>query len=139
MRGLAAVVALTVLGGSTAVADARTTKGPEATSARVAKNIIYIQGDGMGLGQRDLIRLAIKGRYGELELNKLPVAGLVRTTSEDPEEIVTDSAASATALATGHKTRNGVVGMDSEGRRSRRSWSGRSERGSRPVWSPRPR
>ncbi|MEV6413147.1 alkaline phosphatase [Kribbella sp. NPDC051718] len=116
MRGLAVVVALTVLGGSTAVAVAQTTMGPEVTSARVAKNIIYIQGDGMGLGQRDLIRLALKGRYGELELNKLPVAGLVRTTSEDPDEIVTDSAASATALATGHKTRNGVVGMDSKGR-----------------------
>lgn len=115
MRGLAVAVALTVLGGSTA-AVAQTTPEQEATRPRVAKNIIYIQGDGMGLGQRDLIRLATKGRYGELAINKLPVVGLVRTTSADPEEIVTDSAAAATALATGHKTRNGVVGMDSKGR-----------------------
>jgi alkaline phosphatase len=116
MRSLAVAVALTVLGGSTAVAVAQTTKEQDDKRPHVAKNIIYIQGDGMGLGQRDLIRLATKGRYGELELNKLPVAGLVRTTSVDPDEIVTDSAAAATALATGHKTRNGVVGMDPKGR-----------------------
>ncbi|TDD63403.1 alkaline phosphatase [Kribbella antibiotica] len=117
MRGLALAVALTVLGGSTAVAVAQTTKGPEEDKRpRVAKNIIYIQGDGMGIGQRALIRLALKGRYGELELNKLPVAGLVRTTSVDPHELVTDSAASSTALATGVKTRNGMVGMDPKGR-----------------------
>ncbi|MET7279891.1 alkaline phosphatase [Kribbella sp. NPDC005582] len=116
MRGLAVAVALTVLGGSTAVAVAQTTHDQESKKPRVAKNIIYIQGDGMGLGQRDLIRLATKGRYGELELNKLPVAGLVRTTSVDPHELVTDSAASATALASGHKTTNGTVGLDPKGR-----------------------
>ena len=116
MRGLAVAVALTVLGGSTAVAVAQTTADQEGKKPRVAKNIIYIQGDGLGPGQRNLIRLATKGRYGELELDKLPVAGMVRTTSVDPHEIVTDSAASATALATGHKTNNGVVGMDQNGR-----------------------
>lgn len=116
MRGLAVAVALTVLGGSTAVAVAQTTQEQEAKNPRVAKNIIYIQGDGLGPGQRNLIRLATKGRYGELELDKLPVAGMVRTTSVDPDEVVTDSAASATALATGHKTNNGVIGMDPKGR-----------------------
>ncbi|MFC0623439.1 alkaline phosphatase [Kribbella deserti] len=114
MRSLALTMALLLVGGGTAAVAQTTDK--EAAGARVAKNIIYIQGDGLGLGQRDLIRLATKGRYGELELNKLPVAGLVRTTSADPDEIVTDSAASATALATGHKTNNGVVGMDRHGR-----------------------
>ncbi|TDC26629.1 alkaline phosphatase [Kribbella albertanoniae] len=116
MRGLAVAVALTVLGGSTAVAVAQTTQDQEAKKPRVAKNIIYIQGDGLGPGQRNLIRLATKGRYGELELDKLPIAGMVRTTSVDPHEVVTDSAASATALATGHKTNNGVIGLDPKGR-----------------------
>ncbi|GAA0592694.1 alkaline phosphatase [Kribbella sandramycini] len=116
MRGLALAVALTVLGGSTAVAVAQTTKQPEDKRPRVAKNIIYIQGDGLGLGQRNLIRLATKGRYGELELDKLPVAGMVRTTSIDPHEVVTDSGASATALATGQKTINGRIGTDAAGR-----------------------
>ncbi|WP_405056757.1 alkaline phosphatase [Kribbella sp. NBC_01505] len=116
MRGLAVAVALTVLGGGTAVAVTQTAQGQEAKRPRVAKNIIYIQGDGLGPGQRNLIRLATKGRHGELELDKLPVAGMVRTSSVDPDEVVTDSAASATALATGHKTNNGVIGLDAKGR-----------------------
>ncbi|GAA4543694.1 hypothetical protein GCM10023192_53260 [Amycolatopsis samaneae] len=116
-RGLVAAAVLVVLGGGT-VADAQTAGTPEAepAGAHPAKNIIYIQGDGMGLGQRDLIRLATVGKRGELEMNKLPVTGLVRTAPDDPDEIVTDSAAAATALATGHKTRNGAVGVDTHGR-----------------------
>ncbi|RSN55016.1 alkaline phosphatase [Amycolatopsis sp. WAC 04182] len=108
-RGLAAATVLVVLcGGSAAVADT--------TAARSARNIIYIQGDGLGLGQRDLLRLALKGKNGRLAMDGLAVTGLVRTSSADPDEIVTDSAAAATALAAGHKTRNGAVGVDSHGR-----------------------
>ncbi|WP_410651481.1 alkaline phosphatase [Amycolatopsis sp. cmx-4-54] len=108
-RGLAAATVLVVLcGGSAAVADT--------TTARSARNIIYLQGDGLGLGQRDLLRLALKGKNGRLAMDGLAVTGLVRTSSDDPDEIVTDSAAAATALATGHKTRNGAVGVDSRGR-----------------------
>ncbi|MFE6614396.1 alkaline phosphatase [Amycolatopsis sp. NPDC057786] len=108
-RGLAAATVLVVLcGGSAAVADT--------TTARSARNIIYIQGDGLGLGQRDLLRLALKGKNGRLAMDGLAVTGLVRTSSADPDEIVTDSAAAATALATGHKTRNGAVGVDADGR-----------------------
>ncbi|MFD8495568.1 alkaline phosphatase [Amycolatopsis sp. NPDC059657] len=113
-RSLVAAAVVTVLAGSTAaVAQSAET---ESAGGRVARNIIYIQGDGMGLGQRNLLRLALKGKRGELEMNKLPVTGLVRTLSVDPDEVVTDSAASATALATGHKTTNGKVGMDPDGR-----------------------
>lgn len=112
-RGLAAAAVLVVLcGGSAAVAQTTTAEA----GARVARNIIYLQGDGLGLGQRNLLRLALKGKHGELALDKLAVTGLVRTSSDDPDEIVTDSAASATALATGHKTRNGAVGVDADGR-----------------------
>ncbi|KZB85803.1 alkaline phosphatase [Amycolatopsis regifaucium] len=112
-RGLAAATVLVVLcGGSAAVAQPTTAE----SGARVARNIIYIQGDGLGLGQRDLLRLALKGKRGELAMDGLAVTGLVRTSSDDEDEIVTDSAAAATALATGHKTRNGAVGMDVHGR-----------------------
>ncbi|RSM71676.1 alkaline phosphatase [Amycolatopsis sp. WAC 01375] len=108
-RGLAAATVLVVLcSGSAAVA--------ETTAARTARNIIYIQGDGLGLGQRDLLRLALKGKHGKLAMDGLAATGLVRTSSDDPDEIVTDSAAAATALATGHKTRNGAVGVDAHGR-----------------------
>ncbi|MGW4128782.1 alkaline phosphatase [Amycolatopsis japonica] len=112
-RGLAAATVLVVLcGGSAAVADT-TTAG---SGARSARNIIYIQGDGLGLGQRDLLRLALKGKNGRLAMDGLTATGFVRTASDDPGEIVTDSAAAATALATGHKTRNGAVGVDCHGR-----------------------
>lgn len=82
-----------------------------------ARNIVYIQGDGMGAAQREFVRLATTGRKGDLVMNRLPVTGMVHTDPDDPEELVTDSAAAATALATGHKTRNGAVGQDAQGRR----------------------
>ncbi len=111
-RGLAAAtVAVVLCGGSAAVARPSAEAG-----APVARNIIYIQGDGLGLGQRDLLRLALEGKHGELAMDGLAVTGLVRTAPDDPDEIVTDSAAAATALATGHKTRNGAVGVDTHGR-----------------------
>ncbi|WP_033290621.1 alkaline phosphatase [Amycolatopsis jejuensis] len=82
-----------------------------------ARNIVYIQGDGMGAAQREFVRLATTGRAGDLVLNRLPVTGLVHTDPADPDELVTDSAAAATALATGRKTRNGAIGQDAQGRR----------------------
>ncbi|WP_027927805.1 alkaline phosphatase [Amycolatopsis benzoatilytica] len=82
-----------------------------------ARNIVYLQGDGMGAAQREFIRLATVGRAGDLAMNRLPVTGLVHTDPADRNELVTDSAAAATALATGHKTVNGAVGQDPQGRR----------------------
>jgi alkaline phosphatase len=35
-----------------------------------ARNVIFIQGDGMGIAHRELIRLATKGQNGELAMNK---------------------------------------------------------------------
>lgn len=46
--------------------------------------------------------------YGELAVDQFPYIGLVRTHSND--HLVTDSAAAGTALATGYKTDNGVIG-----------------------------
>ncbi|QWF83029.1 alkaline phosphatase [Amycolatopsis sp. CA-230715] len=111
--GAIAAAVLVVLGGTAAASGSTVSSG---SSARTARNIVYIQGDGMGLAQRDLIRLATVGKRGDLVMNRMPVTGLVHTDPDDPDEVVTDSAAAATALATGHKTRNGAVGVDVHGR-----------------------
>ena len=77
-----------------------------------AKNVIFIQGDGMGIAHRELIRLATVGQDDDLAMNKMDYAGLVQTDSADPEETVTDSAAAATAYSTGVRTFNGAIGVD---------------------------
>jgi alkaline phosphatase len=88
---------------------------PGVAQGAVARNVIVIQGDGMGTAQRDLIRLVGVGPGGELAMNTFPHAGLVHTDPADPEEAVTDSAAAATAYSTGYKTFNGAVGVDAKG------------------------
>jgi alkaline phosphatase len=84
--------------------------------ASEAESAIFVMGDGMGQAHRDAILLATVGPYGRLEMDKLPVEGMVDTNTTDPDEIVTDSAAGATSFATGVKTHNGAIGVDEEGR-----------------------
>ena len=50
---------------------------------------------------------------GQLAIETFPVVGLSRTSSAD--NLVTDSAAAATAMACGVKTRNGAIGVDPDG------------------------
>lgn len=66
-------------------------------------------GDGMGDSQRDVASLYAHGQTGQLFMEQLPYRSSVTTASLSG---VTDSAASATAMATGAVTWNGVVGMD---------------------------
>jgi alkaline phosphatase len=77
-----------------------------------AKNVILVVGDGMGATQREAIELASEGAYGTLVMDSLPHAGLVGTNSANTDQPVTDSAAAATAMASGVKTYNGRVGVD---------------------------
>jgi len=87
-------------------------KGSEADAASSrAKNVILFVGDGMGLAQRNAIRLATVGLNGKLAMDDMPYVGLVHTSSTSA---VTDSAASATAYASGVKTYNGAIGMDAD-------------------------
>jgi alkaline phosphatase len=81
-----------------------------------ARNVIFLHGDGMGPSQRELTRLATKGQDDELVMDQLRYAGVVHTDSADPEEAVTDSAAGATAYASGVRTYNGAIGVDVDGR-----------------------
>jgi alkaline phosphatase len=72
----------------------------------VPKNIILFIGDGMGLSQVTAGKIA----KGTLEMERCPVTGFVTTWADGA--LVTDSAAAATALSTGVKTRNGALGVD---------------------------
>lgn len=83
---------------------------------RRAKNVILLVGDGMGQAHRLAAQLASVGIDGRLVMDRLPCAGLMGTACVDPATFVTDSAAAATALATGVKTRNGAVAVDPNGR-----------------------
>ncbi len=79
-----------------------------------AKYVFYFIGDGMGVNQVNAAETylgALEGRIGikELCFPSFPYAALVNTQSATNG--VTDSAAGGTALATGHKTKNGSVGV----------------------------
>ena len=82
---------------------------PAKAATPIAKNVILFVGDGMGGAQRDAIRLATVGEKGNLAMDDMPYAGIMRTSST---VAVTDSAAAATAFASGVKTYNGAIGMD---------------------------
>jgi alkaline phosphatase len=82
-----------------------------------AKNVIFMMGDGMGQAHRDFGQLVTVGAYDRLVMDTLPVLGLQGTNSvtADLDSLITDSAASATAFATGFKPLNGAVGVDPAG------------------------
>jgi alkaline phosphatase len=81
----------------------------------IARNVILLIGDGMGQAHRYAAQLLAAGRHGRLAMDRLPYAGQMGTTSADTASFVTDSAAAATAIATGEKTRNGSVSIDIDG------------------------
>ncbi len=71
------------------------------------KNIILMIGDGMGLNQ---IAAAMYMNNNQLNLEQFPVIGLHKAYSGN--DLITDSAAGATAFSCGVKTYNGAVGVD---------------------------
>jgi alkaline phosphatase len=111
-RAMPLGLAAAVLGGSAmAVLPAQAhddDKGPH--------NVILIVGDGMGTAQREAARLDQVGLDGLTAMDSLPVSGMQETDPRDPEATVTDSAAAASAWATGVKTFNGAISVDTEGR-----------------------
>ncbi len=76
-------------------------------------NIILFVGDGMGLAHITAARAHLVGLDGRLHIERMPVTGLVATHTVD--DLITDSAASATALASGIKTTNKSIGVDATG------------------------
>lgn len=83
--------------------------------ARGARNVVLFLGDGLGGAQRLAGQLATIGSNERLRMDALPYGGLVDTVPADPDSVVSDSAAAATAYATGMKTANNRAGTDADG------------------------
>lgn len=94
-------------------ADVAAFEQPAGWQTNAVKNVIFMIGDGMGLGHIWLSQVMAVGPSGRLYLEGLPVSGIVTTFSAS--NLRTDSAAAATALATGNKTANGVIGQLPDG------------------------
>jgi alkaline phosphatase len=85
------------------------------------RNVILLIGDGMGDSEITLARNYAEGAGGYFKgIDALPFTGQYTHYSLDREtgkpDYVTDSAASATAWASGIKSYNGAIGVDIEGR-----------------------
>jgi len=74
------------------------------------KNIILMIGDGMGLPQ---VSAGFIKNGWHFSLEDFPVVGFQKTYSAD--NLVTDSAAGATAMACGKKTKNNMLGLTPDG------------------------
>lgn len=77
--------------------------------AEKPKNIVLLIGDGFALPQMSAMLYQNGNRCS---LDAFPVVGLHKATSYD--NLITDSAAGATAFACGSKTYNGAVGVDKD-------------------------
>lgn len=82
------------------------------------KFIFYFIGDGMGLAQVSLAEAYLSTMKGEisntpLSFTTFPTIGLVTTYSAN--SYITCSSAAGTALSTGVKTNNGMLGVDPQG------------------------
>lgn len=82
------------------------------------KYIFLFIGDGMGIPQTQLadnyMRItAGNGDTGCLGFLRTPVIGMISTYSHN--KLITCSSAAGTALATGHKTDNGILGISADG------------------------
>jgi alkaline phosphatase len=77
-------------------------------SRKKPKNIILLIGDGMSIPQ---IYAGMTANKGNLYPNNFKHVGFSRSYSAN--RYVTDSGAGVTAIATGHKTKNSAIGVDS--------------------------
>lgn len=79
----------------------------ETVTSKKPKNIILMIGDGMGITQ---ISSGLYSNSNQLNLERIKTIGLHKSYSSD--NLITDSAAGATAFSTGTKTYNGAIGVD---------------------------
>lgn len=84
------------------------------TGPRIAKNVIILIGDGMSIGHRTAARIMSKGihegkYFGTLAMDDMPHMALLGTSGVD--SIVTDSANSAHAYTSGHKSSVNALGV----------------------------
>ena len=81
---------------------------------RTAKNVILFVGDGLSIAHRTAARILSKGiaegkYHGDLAMDTMPRMALVGTSGVD--SVITDSANSAAAYATGHKSSVNALGV----------------------------
>lgn len=74
------------------------------------KNIIFMVGDGMGTSQ---VFAALTAKKGKLEMARCNISGFNLTQSAN--NYITESAAGATALATGKRTNNNMISISPQG------------------------
>ena len=115
---VAALAALAMLSGA-ALADPM--KSLPAYNGKPAKYVFFFIGDGLAMPQRASAEVYLQAVHkpGEAGMTKLtmsqfPAQGMTSTYSLNA--IITDSAASGTALACGYKTESGVISMDPAGK-----------------------
>lgn len=84
-----------------------------AAGADPPRNVILCIGDGMGPEHVRAAGLYLHGEAGTLSFEAFPAQGHISTRAADNP--ITDSAASATAMATGHRVNNGVISVQLPG------------------------
>ncbi|WP_139851033.1 alkaline phosphatase [Acinetobacter pullicarnis] len=111
---------VTTLGGATRLKAERTEALKASLSNRKVKNVILFIGDGTSESEITAARNYAEGAAGYFKgLDVLPFTGAYTTYALDEKtkaiDYVTDSAASATAWASGVKTYNNALGIDVNG------------------------
>ncbi len=81
----------------------------QAREYETPENIILFIGDGMGVAHVTAAKIV----RGSLHIERLRTGGFVMTHAGN--ELITDSAAGGTAMATGHKTYNGAISVSPGG------------------------
>ena len=111
---LVAILVALAMPQTNAVADAA---NDQAYYGKKAKYVFYFIGDGMALSQINSTEIFKGTQNGNGPMARQPMnftsfshQGLQRTQSADT--FITESAAAGTALATGNKTNNDILGMD---------------------------
>ncbi|MFY0684403.1 MAG: alkaline phosphatase [Balneola sp.] len=93
--------------------SSNTERLPIVTSDKI-KNVILLIGDGTGIAQISSGQLSLVGADGYLNLQRMPVTGIIKTQSSN--SLITDSAAGATAYSCGMKTDNGMIAYLPDGK-----------------------
>ncbi len=79
------------------------------------KYVFMMIGDGMGINSAYGAQLYNKATgKGPEEINFLHFPGRTIVTTQSASSLVTDSAAAGSAISTGHKTKNGSIGVDKD-------------------------
>jgi alkaline phosphatase len=111
-----AVVSSLAIGGLTGTFTADAKESPKENNTKI-KNVIFMIGDGMGVSYTSAFRYLKDDPNTKLaegtEFDKYLV-GQQSTYAEDPEQNITDSASSATAMSSGIKTYNAAIGVDND-------------------------